>query len=30
MEVERRGWVIRGCVRSINQASGLGGVVWTS
>jgi hypothetical protein len=27
MRVERRGWVVRDCVRSINQADGLGGVV---
>ena len=30
MGAERRGRVVRGCVRSINQAFGLGGVAWTS
>jgi hypothetical protein len=30
MGVERRGRVIRGCVRSINRAESSGGVAWTS
>jgi hypothetical protein len=30
MRVERRDWVVRDCVRPINQAICLGGVVWAS